>query len=146
MRSELRAELITDLSVVTEYIDKYLYDRLSDDETKGVGDFINGGGHLAIKNNDKIVGIISFRLNKDQVMIHPKIRKEHMIYARRACMMGLDYLDKIGESVVIAKIPSCFEGNKRMAEACGMKLLKVLENDRQINGMPVNVNVYLRVL
>ena len=49
-------------------------------------------------------------------------------------------------TVIAAKIPDCFDGNKRMAEACGMKLLKVLKDDRIINGNPVDVNVYLRVL
>lgn len=146
MRGELTSELISDESIVINYIDEYLYGRLRDDKTKSVGDFVNGGGHIAIKSKDRIVGIISFGLNKDHAMIHPKIRKEHMIYAKRACMMGIEYLDKIGESVITAKIPDCFNGNKRMAEACGMKLFKVLKDDRLINGKPVDVNVYLRVL
>ena len=81
----------------------YLYDRLSRDGTEGVNDFVCGGGHLAIKSKGKIVGIVSFGLNKDHAMIHPKIKRQHMIYAKRACLMAIDYLESIGESIIAAK-------------------------------------------
>lgn len=144
--AELTTEIITDKAVVIDYIDEYLYDRLSHDNTVGVGDFVDGAAHLAIKNKDRIVGIISFALKKDHVVIHPKIRKEHMIYAKRACMMGLEYLEGTGETVIAAIIPDCFKANKRMAESCGMFEHEIKKSAKTIGGKPVDTIIYLKVL
>ncbi len=146
MNEQLTAEIITDKAVVIDYIDEYLYDRLKSDNTKGVGDFVDGAAHIAIKKKDRIVGVISFGLKKDHAVIHPKIRREHMIYAKRACMLALEYLDSIGEKVVAAIIPDCFEANKRMALSCGMVLHDIYKKDKMIGGKPINSGVYIKVL
>lgn len=146
MNDVLTSEIITDESIVLEYIDDYLYDRLKDDNTKDVGDFVNGGEHMAIKSKDRIVGIISFGVKDGYSMIHPKIRKEHMIYAKRACLIAFDYLTGIGCGLVYAKIPVTFEGNKRMAHSCDMEYVKTIYNKKPINGNMVDVEIYRKVL
>lgn len=146
MNNELTSELITDESIIIDYIDDYLYDRLKNDNTINVNDFIAGGEHIAIKNNHKIVGIISFGIKNGYAMIHPKIRKEHMIYAKRGCVIALNYLSEMGCNLVYAKIPIIFKSNKKMAYSCGMEYVRTVYNEKPINGVLVDVEIYKKVL
>lgn len=147
MESNLSFERITDDNVVIDYIDDYLYDRLSHDETKSINDWISGGHHISIKNEGRIVGVVSITVDEDYAVIHPKVRKEHMVYAKRCCDIGLDYIkQELNIYTVFAYIPTKFKSNCKMAIACKMDLVKVLSNARSIGGKKYNVNVYGRAL
>lgn len=146
MRNNLSVHKIDDDSVVIDYIDDYLYDRLKHDETKSSSDWIDGAIHLAIKNKNRTVGIISFLINDDYAMIHPKIKKEHMIYAKRACLISFDYLRSIKLNTVFAKFPEKFKSNIRMADACGMQYIDTINNDVSINGKFFDSLIYGKAL
>lgn len=146
MRESLSFEKINDKNIIINYIDDYLYDRLKDDNTNSINDFIEGGEHIAIKSMGSIVGIIGFGINDGYAMIHPKIRKEHMIYAKRACLVAFDYLREVGCGLVYAKIPVTFKANKRMANSCGMEYVNTVYNEKPINGELIDIEIYRKVL
>ena len=129
-----------------QYISAELYDRIKSDDINGMSDIIDGALHLGFYAGERIVGVFSFGVFDSYVMLHPKIRREHMIYAKRICDSALDYAREIGARIAIAKIPTDKRANKAMAESCGMMLHETIKNHKSVNGVPVDVDVYKRVL
>lgn len=136
--------VINNTDIVTEYIDDYLYKRLKFDDRPD-SYFLDGGVHLGFYNNDRLIGIVTFGVFDLYATIHPKFRRRHMIYAKKCCLMAIEYIEK-ERSVIMAKIPSIYKENKRMALACGFKLLDAVQEPVLINGNVVSVNAYARGL
>lgn len=147
MGGELTSEIIADGSIVIDYIDDYLRNRLKDDGTEDIGELaIDGGVHLGCFNKNRLIGVVSFGLFDGYCVIHPKFKREHMIYAKKGCLMAIDQMKRLGEKGVIAMIPDIFEGNKRMAVACDMIEIESDEQPVKINGKTVEIKVYARSL
>ena len=116
---------------VINYIDQELHGRLSEGDGNDVNFFVSGGFHFGLFNNDRLVGaftIVAFGDDKEYAMLHPRINKSHMIYAKRLCDMAIDYIYNAGFKAVFANIPSDKKGNMRMAKSCGMTLVNVIDD------------------
>lgn len=142
----LTYRVINNLDIVTEYIDDYLYNRLKDDSTKSVDEFIVGGIHLGFYMGDRLVGIITLIKHGSYYMAHPKFRRSHMIYAKRCCLTGLLYLQELGATLIMLLIPDIFISNIKMANACGFSKRNERQESIFINGIKVGVTAYGRVI
>ena len=142
MKQPLSCVIIDDESIVENYIDDYLYKRLARDGCDKMSDFISDGLHLGFYSGTRLVGVVSFGLDGEDAVIHPKFRVRHMIYAKRCCMTSLDYLKRIGFKRVYALIPVIFKSNQRMAVECGLEESGVKQKPIYINNKPIEVSVY----
>ena len=114
--SKLTHEDITPLEAAA-YIDDHLLALLGGGNAER---YTVGGHSIAVKRKGETVGVVTFSLDGVYPLIHPKIKKEHAIYAKRVCDIGFDYLKKMGFKVAIAVIPITFKATIKIAEACGM--------------------------
>jgi hypothetical protein len=144
MDSSLTWQRASDAEVIA-YIDDDLLERLKDDDFKSVYDFIHGFQAIAIKSGDRTVGIVSFRVKKGYAIIHPKIRRDCMIYAQRCCIIGLDYIkNELHRDLAAAFIPEYLKSNARMALACGMRKTGAFDGGDSINGRPYMTGIYVK--
>lgn len=139
---------VVDISLddAVDYIDDYLFDLISHDGQKDKYFFVNDTHNIAIKRNDEMVGLVAFTLTGDGPFIHPKVRKEHLVYAKRCCELGFDYLKDMGFELAFAAIPSIRHRVIKMAEACDMKVLSSHECSDTINKIPFEWVIYERAL
>ena len=114
--SKLTYEDITPLEAAA-YIDDHLLALLGGGNAER---YTVGGHSIAVKRKGETVGVVTFSLDGVYPLIHPKVKREHAIYAKRVCDIGLDYLKGIGFKVAVAVIPSTLKPNVKIAEACGM--------------------------
>ena len=142
--NNVKLKLVSDDEVI-RYIDDELYQRILDDSMDSVEDMVIGAFHMGLMNSDRLVGVMTFKpLPNDRVMIHPRVNRSHMIYAKRLCHMALDSLGGAGFKFAYAKFPSDRVALTRMAKNSGMFFVETIKNHKSINGQPIDIDVYKR--
>jgi len=126
--SELTIEEIAPYEA-SAYMDDYLLDLVGVDHAD---DCTVGAANIAIKKDDRTVGVVSFTLSGEYPLVHPKVKRRHSIYAKRVVQLGLDYLKELGFKVAFASIPD----DRKQAAAIAAS----------VGGEKVADNIYRRVL
>jgi len=124
------------LEQAKSYFDDALYERIKCDSCSGIADLFGRGLHLIAKAGEKVVGIVSFgAFTGGNVVMHPRIKQNHMIYALRVLKLSIDFVYQLKQFTrVLAIFPKKYKNNAKMAEKLGMTFNGTLPESTSING------------